>query len=527
MIEEIDFQDTNNKVSITIDNETKEFPIKKINRLPTYIDLEQSLNTALENNIELKASIYYIKKGTVSNPDANESDINPDTKLNIDGAVTVTIYDGNKIYYSQNVHFTKGHIIDSIKNTLPLGSYLMTIEYPGSKYFEPSTLSVNFNVEKRLAKCDFEKERYYGDLTSTINVNGVLKDSERGTIISDCEMKYIFDSETHETTTDAEGKFVLTVTVPAPDINHCHVFNKNSETNEIIFEPGNLYEEKYEREFKDEDGNIRHYSDVDDAYDDTPSTDTNNTNTEDDEAEQSVDAPVVDYYPNASYLIDVYIDNDSYCLDTTQVEIIANKAPTSIALESTHTDTASNILNLHGSVLATYNNADNDIQYGIVNISLPDFNYQHSPIFIENKNAFTTDIDLVQVYSIYNISDIQKIIPYDTTTNMSTSVKINTDNMTHENDKVYLSANVGDMFSIEAQVQTTAYDAVKDGALVFSLYDNTNTLVYQYATELDRTGFGIFNFNTSRAMTYKVQAQYIGIFGYQDSKSEKIEVRVI
>jgi hypothetical protein len=99
--------------------------------------------------------------------------------------------------------------------------------------------------------------------------------------------------------------------------------------------------------------------------------------------------------------------------------------------------------------------------------------------------------------------------------------------MTHEDDKVYLSANVGDMFSVEAQVQTTAYDTVKDGALVFSLYDNTNTLVYQYATELDRTGFGIFNFNTSRAMTYKVQAQYIGIFGYQDSKSEKIEVRVI
>ena len=65
MIEEIDFQDTDNKVFITIDNETKDFPIKKINRLPTYIDLEQSLNTALENNIELKASIYYIKKGVV------------------------------------------------------------------------------------------------------------------------------------------------------------------------------------------------------------------------------------------------------------------------------------------------------------------------------------------------------------------------------------------------------------------------------------------------------------------------------
>ena len=106
MIEEIDFQDTDNRVSVTIDNETQRFSIKKINRLSTYIDLEQSLNTALENNIELKASIYYIRRN-------NE---NETIKLNSDGTVTITIYDGENIYYSENKRFIKGDIKDSIKN---------------------------------------------------------------------------------------------------------------------------------------------------------------------------------------------------------------------------------------------------------------------------------------------------------------------------------------------------------------------------------------------------------------------------
>ena len=53
MLEEIDFQDSGNQVSVTIDNETQSLPIKKINKLSTYIGLNQSLNTALENNIEV------------------------------------------------------------------------------------------------------------------------------------------------------------------------------------------------------------------------------------------------------------------------------------------------------------------------------------------------------------------------------------------------------------------------------------------------------------------------------------------
>ena len=74
MLEEIDFQDSGNQVSVTIDNETQSLPIKKINKLSTYIGLNQSLNTALENNIEVDAFIYYIKKS--EEPDIENSEIN-------------------------------------------------------------------------------------------------------------------------------------------------------------------------------------------------------------------------------------------------------------------------------------------------------------------------------------------------------------------------------------------------------------------------------------------------------------------
>ena len=544
MLEEIDFQDTNNKVSITIDNETQELPIKKINRLSTYIDLDESLNTALENNIELRASLYYIKKNSVVNDESTE-EIDPDTKLNIDGTVTVTIYNGSKIYYSANKKFKKGSIVDSIENTLPLGSYLMVIEYGGNKYFEPSSLSVNFNVEKRLGICVFDKDRYYGEFTETIVISGVFKDKLRDTAVKDCILQYDFDGETKECKTGADGSFNMSITIPKPDITHCTAFYEDIIFDEPVFEPGNLYEEQYDEEFKDEDGNIRRYSDIEainTLYNNDSESPTNIAQQDADgniikitdgseniieRIEENIEQQrnTVDYYPNASYIIDVYTINDSYYLKDTQIEIIAKKAPTAITLTSVNTDKVSNILTIHGSVLATYADTDNDVAYGRVNISLPDFNYQHTSVYIDEKNTFSTEINLAEVYDIYNASDITSIEPYDTTSTMYTSIIVTSDDIydAEKNNTV----KKGEMFTINAKViSTISDDPIKDGALIFSLYDNKNKLVYQYATELDTTGLGVFNFNTSREMNYKVQAKYIGMFGYQNSQSEKFEVRV-
>ena len=551
MLEEIDFQDSGNQVSVTIDNETQSLPIKKINKLSTYIGLNQSLNTALENNIEVDAFIYYIKKS--EEPDIENSEINTevtqerdylystedndikfltgvdsnDLKINIDGIVTITIYNGEEIYYIKDVRFKQGHIIDSIANTLPLGTYTMVIQYNGNKYFEESSLTIEFNVEKRLAICELEKERYYGDLLETINISGILKDSERETPINNCLFYYDFNGETKSVTSNINGEFLFNITIPEPDISHCNLSYEL--INDSEFEPGELYEEDAEEEFIDEDGNIRRYSDIEDS-DTLYDSEDNITITPEDIPEYPDDIEIEEDYPNASYIINLYTDNESYYFNNTEIEIIVNKASTHITLDSTNPNTQTNILEIAGSGFSTYNNADNDIKYGKINIELPDFNYKHHTINIE-KGLFTTDINLSDVYSIYNNSEIAVLEPYDTTNIINTSIEINGDN----------KVAIDDMFTLEGKVTATSMEGyVKYGVLIFNLYDahevyQNDTIIYEnndieplyrYATEIGRTGTGVFNFNTPQSKKYNIQVEYIGMFGYQGSMSTKYPVIV-
>lgn len=536
MLEEIDFQDSGERITVTIDNESIELPINKINRLPTYIELNQSLNTALESNIQLDANIFYVKQinTNIENEEINTevteaSDDNNYTKyllangydsyhIDIDGTVTVTIYNGEEIYYIRDVFFRKGNIIDNINNTLPLGSYKMIISYSGNKYFEPSQLEVNFNVEKRLGQCIFDKEVYYGDLEENLHIMGKLIDNERNAPVNNCELSYDFDDKTYTTSTNSNGEFYLNVTIPSPDISHC--FLLYNEIDESDFVPGDLYEDTPEEEFIDEDGNIKKYSDIEDE--EAPI-----------EEESSIVESVVDkitdnddittYYPNASYILNVYTDNASYYLNNTEIEIIVNKAPVLITANSTNSGEVSNTVNIIGSVLSQYNDKDNDAQYGEVDIVLPDFHYNHLPIKVID-GIINTDINLIDVYSAYNKNDVEEINAYDTTNIMNTSINVSGD-IYNENDDNYIS--VGDSFVIEAKVLSVgSTDYVPYGALLFSLMDEEKNIVYQYETEVDRIGMGIFNFNTSKESNYYIQVEYLGIFGYQYSKSSIFEVRV-
>ena len=107
---------------------------------------------------------------------------------------------------------------------------------------------------------------------------------------------------------------------------------------------------------------------------------------------------------------------------------------------------------------------------------------------------------------------------------MNTSINVSGD-IYNENDDNYIS--VGDSFVIEAKVLSVgSTDYVPYGALLFSLMDEEKNIVYQYETEVDRIGMGIFNFNTSKESNYYIQVEYLGIFGYRYSKSSIFEVRV-
>ena len=542
MIEEIEFLDSDNKVSITIDNETQTIPIKTIKKLSTYIELNQSLDTALNNNIEVDAYIYYIKNNnneesytevaeerefiyTEGIEEGEEDDERKDirfltnteisySRINIDGTVTITIFDDNKIYYVKDVYFSKGHIVDSINNTLPVGNYKMKIQYAGNKYLEPSQEFIAyFDVDKRLAICDFNTNTFYGDLTETLNITGTLKDNEKNTIIKNCQLYYDFNGETRTTTTDIEGKFNLIINIPDADISHCNLLYEDID--ESMFEAGDPYEEDAEEEIRNNENEIQLLSDLED---------TNIENEDVDEYDDNIDntnynyqdyIEIKEYYPNASYIVEIYTDNDSYYVNDKSIEIILNKAPTHIIIDSLNSNENSNILQVVGSGIATYNESDNDIKYGEINISLPDLKYKHHAINIDDNGIFATDIDLVEVFSEYNFNENTNIEVYDTTQIYSIGITVDSNK----------NINAGDMLTVKAQVKSSGKD-VKYGILVFNLYHD-NEIIHRYSTEISSTGEGIFNFDTSTPGSYKVDVEYVGMFGYQDAKSEKYDITVI
>lgn len=518
MIEEIDFQDTNNKVSVTIDNETQSLPIKKINKLPTYIDLNKSLNTALENNIEVDALICIKHSGDSNATEENPQITNPiDTQsnqtqhdeihLNIDGIVTITIYNNEEIYYIKDVKFQKGHIIDSIENKLPLGNYIMVIQYNGNKYFEESNLTINFNVEKRLGICKLYRKRYYGNFLERINISGELEDNERKTPIKNCSFEYSFNGERYLAKSNINGEFTFSITIPEPDISHCNLSYEPVDESE--YEPGELNDENSEEGFIDEDGNIKNYL--------TNIPLSQNIENHDEQIyEYPEDPDIKEYYPNASYILKIY-DDEAYYFNNAEIEIIANKAPTHIIIDSVNPGDQTNILQVAGAGLATYNNKDNDIKYGKVSIELPELNYKHDIVDIKN-GLFAANINLADVYNVYNKSEIETLDPYDTTNIAYTSINVTGDS----------EVKSGDTFTIKATVTSTdSTEYVKYGILIFYLYDDNDNIIYHYETEIDRTGVGIFNFNTSQPKKYNIKVEYVGMFGYQNSISNKYQITVI
>ncbi len=420
----------NYNVSVTIDNEEQILPILEIDKKSTYISLNNSLNTALNNDIKLNAEIFYI-------------DQSEHLKIDFNGTVKIQIYQNEKIFYEDNVLFKQGEIKTNISNNLPLGQYEMKIIFLGNKYFDSSNLIINFNINKRTAICYLEKTTYYYAPLQTTKIYGQLKDKDYDTPINNYNLSYIFNNKIHSTTTNNNGFFVINVEIPEPDITHC---NKN--------------------------------------------------------------------YKN--YIIDI-ISDDSYHMSNTQIEIIVEKIPTDIIITSTNIDNENNIINVVGQVF-TDTKTNEYVKYGLVDIKIPDFDYTYSDIGVIN-GSFECDINLFEIQQPYFYDNNEDVIePYNAVKNINTSIILNGD--------IDTDINIGDMFTIEGKVQTTNNEIVSDGVIMFLLWDN-DELVHRYVTELDQSGVGVFNFNTSIANEYQIQAQYLGIFNYQNTTSNKYTVRVI
>lgn len=539
MIEEIRFHDSGKKINITIDNEKQSIPIQTIDKLKTFINLRQELDTPLQENINIDADLYYVPydaevedieyiddEEVFADIEGNTSYIElynnqPQNIVDIDGIVTLTIYnEDNSIYIQKDINFQHGHIQDSIANKLRIGEYRATLYYKGNKYFQETLLNIIFNITKRDVNVTFSQEEYYGDITETITIQAKLKDAITNKPVKNCTVKYNFDDDTYSTTSNATGDIFLKVTIPDADEFHCvpYVPSYDEEQND----PGEPYQDEPELYDFDEDGNIIEIDTPENIPfvpdDIPPSSDTQHYLNQRD---NDVDEKYEYNYPNASYLIELYSDSESYYIHA-ETNVVANKLPTELTINQ-QTEIQNNIVTLGGNVVATYyNNLVANAKYGHVIISFDDTDYVSDPSPINNDGNFSTQIDFAQITEFNNDTDNTILIPYQGANEQITSITIKKENEGN--------ISIGDAIIVSAKVQSKADKEayVKDGMIVFILYNGNNEEVYRYATEIDNVGQGVFLFNTSKKDKYTIKAHYYGIFGYKDSDSnilENIEVK--
>ena len=490
MIEEVNFTDTDMFVNIQIDNESKELPIKEIIKLPTFIELNQSLDTAYLNDIVVDLSLYYIIGGEVK-------------PLNIDGILTIKLCKENENLYSEFVNFKKGKASFSIPNNFPIDEYKLLIQYYGNKYFQFTYHFYTFSINKRQASCTFDSDIKNAYPKEDIIFNGTLIDTETKRPLNNVNVFFNFYGVKYATTTKQNGTFSVHVTLPDADISHCVLFMNENDFSPI--EHGMEYLPNSDEQYIDEDGNIRtkeklyesvvQFRDIEATYDNYEPSNVNISKT--------------------TYPIEVYIDNPSYYLKNTYIHADVKKLPTDVTVATANCNETSNIIQVKGNVLNEKGNA----HYGRVVIEFPEVGYKHDATSVNYDGIFNTNINLKKIYDIYNNNKNNVLEPYIAADEKDTEITLSGDT----------EVNLGESFTIDATIKATDQTTVTDGMLVFIVYkkiDNQNIEVYRYATELDDTGVASLFFNTSKQIAYFVQAEYYGMFGYQDSISAEHMIEV-
>ena len=197
------------QINATIDNQSCPLDIWEIDKFKTQIYNKSSINTVLNAPINLNLNLVYIEDNQTYNIEK--------------GVVSVQITSLSKQtqYLDTIIDFTNGIVKTQLPNQLPLGEYLLHIQYDGSKYYESTQLTLQFSVNKRIAKCVFDDTLFEGYPDEVINIGVTIIDDRNEQKISNCLINYIFNGYSHTTSTNDNGYAVLTVTLPSVSSINC------------------------------------------------------------------------------------------------------------------------------------------------------------------------------------------------------------------------------------------------------------------------------------------------------------------
>ena len=197
------------QLTATIDNQTKEIEVYKIVKTSTQFYLNKNIDTVLNKAINVDMFLGYL----------DEEDIAPISQGFV--SFTITNLSGQTEYLKTIEYFTNGEIKTQLSNLLPIGSYLLNVEYLGNKYYDGTTITLQFLVNKRSIKCVLDKEYYEQYPSQVFDINIQLLDTENNKPINNCIVNYFFNDYEYVTQTNDNGYAQLTITMPKIGKEQC------------------------------------------------------------------------------------------------------------------------------------------------------------------------------------------------------------------------------------------------------------------------------------------------------------------
>ena len=503
-IEEIRTNDTDQSITVTIDNETIPINIKEIRKQSTYFVQKKTLNNVLNNPIDIKLFLaaFYNNEETTEIDENNEISNEIPTYVDelhnnvyqnyvANGIVKITIKNAqtNHIYIQDNFTLKNGFIEEQLTNNLKIGEYILTAEYEGSKYYAPTNINIYFNISKRIIKCEFQENILSGHPGETITTNIHLVDSLNGQGIPNTLLYYSFNDNEYATQTNSQGAATLYLTIPDVDPSKC---SKEFANNDEIYDEENNVGEYY----WDENGTLQPI-----IQDQHTIVNTEEVSVAEEESYQS-------YYTHM-YPLDIYIENNTYIVENFTQYIIATKIDTNIIIYDTFEKDSK--WYIRGEVIQ---NTDlSDVKYGKINLKLNENKYQQT-VLLDSEGHFEFIVDVYNLIEATsnNISS-QEPVEYSFSENTVTILE----EIPNTIERSYIEKNGLDCVALVKNIATNR--PVKDGMVAFIITKN-NKEIYKYVSELDIEGRAYFRFDVSTLGTYNIKVHYYGIFEYQDSESD-------
>lgn len=511
------------KLCVQIDNQKiKNLEIREVIRYPTNILTTGQLDTTLYNPIDIDMLLVV--------PDSTADEESSYTDVVEKGFVNISITNVYKsiTYEEKKISFRNGIIQTQMTSQLNVGDYLLTIEYAGNRYYEPTQLAIQFSVKKRMVECRFHEDIDGGYPDEVIEVPISLFDVLNGKTINHCTVNYSFNEESYTTYTDNRGYAKLSFKMPSVNGEYCAnniITNDQDIVNEYVTDPDiDVYWTL--------DGTLVPYDDIqqfvdgadsadDDIIEDEPTLEITDIESivEDDEIVEKEIAKYNVYI----YTLTIAIDNDVYDMEEQTIYLSAKKMDTRVMSYFTKNDNES-ILIVEGDVLNHTNYMTSNVQYGTVEVCISDVSYRQQ-VSIDEYGHFICEIP----YGGINKGPSNNIEPYVIfcSPDHPTSIKlINMDKNDGEElvftpDYIH-KKNINFLATVTDNI---TYSNVNESMVTFVI-KNDGKEVYRYVTEVDETGEAFFAFDISKDGDYTIQAFYHPMFNFLGSESQIINYKV-